>query len=116
MKIMYRIFEIKNSYPHTLFHGVEGRRELIKNRWYMAKEKMVSDGSNGTSYLSGFHCLPTVEECRECLKIFTSERELGIYSIIARGLRKKEHSPRNVWLAKSMFIIRETGEEGGGEG
>ena len=105
MKEMYRIMEIKDGDPLTLFHGVGGSRRVKEGEWIVAEKKSVYDGSAGTPYISGFHCLPSVEACEAYMNRFTADRELGIFRIEAEGLRPKTHSPAPVWLADEMFVI-----------
>jgi len=58
---MYRVFDEKNNKPHTLFHGNNGSRCLPINEWVISDTKLVTDGSHGKSYMSGFHVLATSE-------------------------------------------------------
>ena len=101
---MYRLCEVKQGVPHTLFHGVLGKRSLTVGVWIHADRKLVHDGTNGTKYISGFHCLPTIDDCREYQRQFTADRELGIYRIIARECRPKSHSRSLVYLAEWMKL------------
>jgi len=102
--IVYKIVEIdKNNNLKTLFHGIEGSRILEINKWYDADIKMVSD--NGTEYLSGFHVLLTKEETEKYLSRFKNNRELKIVTCHYCGIRKKEHSPHNVYLVDRIKIL-----------
>ena len=102
--LMYRIMEVKNDLPHTLFHSVNGSRQVPMGQWVTAEEKTVHDGSNGTEYISGFHCLPTVTDCIAYIRKFSAPRELGVYEIETKGLRGKFHSRDAVYLASHMCV------------
>jgi len=103
--VWYKIVDIKNDKVLTLFHGVNGSKTLPKNQWVKAEKKIVSDGKS-TKYLSGFHVVPSHEESVEYLKMFKNVKYKKIIPVFVRGeVRKKEHSPSNIWLADEIFII-----------
>lgn len=107
--IAYRICERKNGNLLTLFHALNGSRILPLDVWLQAKIKPVRDGSKKTAkeYLSGFHILKTEEECRKFMgKRFRAPRELVIVKCEIGGLRKKEHSPFNVFLAEEIKLLK----------
>jgi len=56
-KIMYKIFDIRDRKPCTLFHGIDGSRTMPLDTWIEADIKQVKDGTSKTSYESGFHVL-----------------------------------------------------------
>ena len=87
----------------TLFHGVGGSKRLDIGTEYVADKKMVDDG--GTKYLSGFHVLPTLDECEKYLKRFKHVVYKKIVACECTGLRPKEHSPSNVLLADTMKVV-----------
>jgi hypothetical protein len=101
---MFRIMEVKRGFPYTLFHSVNGSRQVPMRQWVTADEKPVHDGSNGTEYISGFHCLPTVIDCMAYIRKFSAPRELGVYAIETEGLRPKFHSRDEVYLASHMYV------------
>lgn len=101
---MYRIMEVKNGSPYTLFHGVNGSRKVPVGEWITAEKKTVHDGTNGTPYTSGFHCLPLPCQCLLYKQKFSAPRELGIYKIETKGLRTKHHSRDDVYLADHMYV------------
>lgn len=114
MSIAYRIVEVKNNLPHTLFHGIpragtekRGRdrsRQIPTNCWIQAEKKMVRDGS-GPYHLSGFNVILTRDGCEEYLERFTKLRTLKVVSIHVRGeLRAKESSQGRVMLADEMYL------------
>ena len=90
----YRIVEVRNGRPCTLFHGWHGSRQLPTNRWLEAEVKVVRDGGQGPSYKSGFHVCRTRE---------VAERLLVIVEVKARGLRPKRTNSQ-VALATKMLI------------
>ena len=105
----YRICELKNDNLLTLFHSLNKTRILPINAWIEADIKIVSDGSKKTSkkYMSGFHVLLNENECRNFVKKFRVPRELVMVECeVNDDLRKKEHSPYNVYLANKMKILR----------
>lgn len=107
MSFGYKIVEMKNDQPHTLFHGVEGSRKLSYDEWYKAENKMVVDGGNQKPYLSAFHILLTLEDAEEYLKKFKKPRELKIVPCMIRGkMRPKRRSPSNVFLVDEVRLIR----------
>ena len=59
---VYRIVEIKGDKIMSLFHGTGGSRTFLWDIWICANNKLVSDGSSGYSYMSGFHFLWSKEE------------------------------------------------------
>lgn len=105
----YRICERKGNDLLTLFHSLNKTRVIPVNTWITADIKIVSDGSKKTSkkYTSGFHVLLNEDECRNFVKKFRMPRDLVMVECeVNEDLRKKEHSPYNVYLADKMKILR----------
>lgn len=102
--IYYRIVELKNGEPHSLFHGTNRSRALPVGEWIEAEKKMVRDGA-GKWYLSGFHVMPTLEEANEYFQIFKKKENRVIVPCEAEGLRPKEHSRSRVYLADRIRLI-----------
>ena len=94
----------KDGNFRSLFHSVGKTRLMPKGVWLKAKRKLVCEGSNGTKYLSGFHVLPTLEECKEYGKKFKLKEHRRIISVYCKNLRQKKHSKSNVKLAGWMLI------------
>lgn len=107
---MYRICELKNNKLLTLFHGIQGSREMPLNTWLKADVKNVVDGTRKTAtpYTSGFHVLKTLEETQKFLKAkFRAKRTLVIVECeIGPDCWKKTHSRNEVYLAKEIKILR----------
>jgi len=105
--VWFKIVDIEKNKIKTLFHGLNGSRQLHFSNWYVAEKKMVTDGTTerSTKYLSGFHVIPSHKESVEYLKKFKNVKNKHILPCYVRGLRKKEHSPYNVWLADEIFLI-----------
>lgn len=101
----YKLIDIKDNSPYTLFHGVNGSRELPVDEWIQADKKMVMDGSSGTEYLSGFHVLKSEEEALEYLEYFKNVENKGIAICECKNIRDKEHSRSNVFLADDIRIL-----------
>lgn len=108
-KTAYRIVEMKKGKPHTLFHGLYGSRRIPVGAWVRAKtDKLVRDGT-GPWYKPGFNVLLEREAIEKYLERFTAPRDLKVVKIMVRGpLRKKEHSPNNIWLADEMLLPAES--------
>lgn len=105
MKKYYRIVDVDehNNYK-SLFHSVlNGRRLIPKDMWIKAIKRIGSEGV-GRKYRTGFHVLPTLEECQEYAKKFKIKNRRRIISLYCKGLRKKKHSPSNVMLAGEIYI------------
>ena len=107
---VYRICELKNNKLHTLFHGLNGSRELPMNVWIYADVKPVRDASKdkGKEYISGFHCMKNLDEMRNFKRMFRKPRDLVLVECKAKEklLRKKEHSRANVLLADQIKLVR----------
>lgn len=72
----YKIVETDNGEDmKTLFHRVNGTRIIKPGVWTKANEKMVTDGSSQTKYLSGWHILLNKKEAHDYLKAFTKRLE-----------------------------------------
>jgi hypothetical protein len=104
MEIYYKIVEIENDQIKTLFHGINHSRVLKKDVWIAADKKFVNDG-DGTSYLSGLHIMLSYDECIKYLQKFKNKKTKGIITCHAKFLRRKEHSPHNVYLADCIKIV-----------
>lgn len=106
--IAYRICERKGENLLTLFHPNKGSRVLPMNKWLTADIKNVSDGSRKTSinYISGFHALEDINECREFIKKFRKQRDLVLVECEVEGIRKKYHSRSNIILADKIKLLK----------
>lgn len=106
MKKYYRIVDVdENNNFKSLFHSVmNGRRLMPKDQWIKAVRRLGWEGVNGTKYRTGFHVLPTLEECQSYSKKFKIKDSRRIVSLYCRNLRKKKHSPSSVMLADQIFI------------
>lgn len=100
----YKILDEKDGLPLTLFHGVGGSRTLPLDCWIDASVKAVRDGA-GTTYQSGFHALPTLNEAIQYMAKFKNPRVICEVDIDeTAGVWPKMHSPSGVILAKRMRI------------
>ena len=104
----YRIVEIKNGIPHTLFHGIPlngtRTRKIPIGTWIKAEEKEVSYGKGSKPMISGFNVLLDRTLCEEYLTRFTGERELRVVEVLVRDLRPKPRAQSHVFLAKAMLL------------
>jgi hypothetical protein len=101
----FKIVEQHADGVRTLFHGLHGSRRLEPGRWLRADQREVRDGTSKTTYLSGWHVLPTREDCEAYLEKFTERLDrLRIIECEVRNPRPKTHSPSPVFLAEYLFI------------
>jgi hypothetical protein len=105
----YRICEKRDGKLLTLFHRTNGTRELPLNRWIKADVREVRDGSRPKAkpYLSGFHFLFDIDECRDFIKMFRKQRHMVLVECRVKDIWKKNHSRSNVFLTRYMKITRE---------
>jgi len=97
----------KGNYK-ALFHGIEGSRIIPVGEWVKSEQKLVSDGSSGTKYKSGWHIMIDYDECQKYLSKFTAKTERVIVMVDVKGkIWPKEHSPSNVYLCEQIKIIGE---------
>jgi hypothetical protein len=103
----YRIVEEKGGDYYSLFHGTNGSRKLPRGIWIKANKKIVADGSRKTSteYESGFHVLTSKDEAEKFFqKLFRKHKNRKVIKVLAKGLRRKEHSRHEIFLADEMMI------------
>jgi hypothetical protein len=100
----YKIMRKENGILKTLFHGVSGSRSIPLQTWINAEQKNGIDGANQTPYLTGFHIFKTKKEAEAYLIFFRKQEGLTIINCKARGIRRKERSRRNVFLADKIYI------------
>lgn len=93
----------------TLFHGIDGTRIIPVGEWIRSVRELVTDGSKGTPYESGWHVMMNLDECRKYLSRFTAKNvERIIVEVDVKGkIWPKEHSPSNVHLCEYIKIIGE---------
>jgi hypothetical protein len=105
-KTGYRMldYDDKTDTYKTLFHGIRGSRVVEPGHWIHAEHKRVSDGTSNHRYLSGFHILPTLEECIKYARKFKHLGHRVIMLVHYRGKRLKHHSLSPVILADSMLL------------
>lgn len=101
----YRIVEVKDGEYYSLFHGTNRSRKLPRGIWIKADKKTVRDGSRATYYESGFHVLTSKEEAEKFFqKLFRKYKNRMVIKVYAKGLRRKEHSRHEVFLADEMLV------------
>jgi hypothetical protein len=101
----WRLLRVKNGEPHTLFHAFHGSRKLPQDKVLRAVEGQVwNPGKKGKSpgFISGWHVLPTKEECVEYLKRFTAKDDIVVCRVMVAIPREKPRS--KVTLARYMKI------------
>jgi hypothetical protein len=95
MKEAYRLLRVKNGKPHTLFHGFHGSRELTQDKVLRAVERPVYNPGKkhtGKSFISGWHVLPTKEECVDYLARFKDLSDLVVCRVWIGLPREKPRS------------------------
>lgn len=106
----YKIVD-KDKYGNykMLFHGINGSKIFPVGEWVEAENKIVSDGSNGTKYRSGWHVMSDLDECKAYLSRFTDKTKQRVIVEVKVGgnIWPKEHSPSNVFLCDYIKIIGE---------
>ena len=100
----YKIFDLKDGMPCTLFHGVNGSRRLPLDRWLTAERKMVRDGSGQGRYVSGFHAYESMEDVRAWAKGAKNLDNRVVAQVGVRGCRSKPRAVRTTILADRLRI------------
>ena len=101
----WRLLRAKNGKPHTLFHGFHGSRALVQDRLLKAVERQAwNPGKKGKSpgFVSGWHVLPTKQECVDYLEKFTAKDDIVVCRVKVAIMREKPRS--KVTLARYMKI------------
>lgn len=101
---IYKIFESRVGHPYTLFHGLEGSRQLPLGEWLAAEKKRVTNGSRTTHYTSGFHCYPTLEAVYRWLRGATKLDGRYVVKVLADQCRDKPRAVRPTILADWLYI------------
>ena len=109
MKAMYRILDVKNGQPHTLFHAVNGSRRLSLSQWLDAEVKMGQDGSGQKKrYRTGFHVVSNRPAAIDFLyRMFRHKSPRVICKVLVDecgGTWPKARSRHNITLVKRMKI------------
>jgi hypothetical protein len=100
---VYRLFQIKNNKPLTLFHGVDGSRTLPLSTWVTASQKLVSDG--GQEYVGGFHCMRNFKKLQQYLERFDlSRREIVIAEVFVDNPIWIKPTNKDIILCAKMYI------------
>jgi hypothetical protein len=101
----YRLLRVKDGKPCTLFHGFHGSRVLTQDKLLKAVEHHVwNPGKKGKSpgFVSGWHVLPTKQECVDYLERFTAKDDIVVCRVLIAVSREKPRS--KVYLARYMKI------------
>lgn len=102
--LAYRLFQIRDGQPTTLFHGVDRDRTMPIGEWIEAEVETVFDGTDGTRYQSGFHVLPSYEGVVSYLRQFRKGRPLLVCRVEVQDTWEKSHSPSDVLLSRWMKV------------
>lgn len=101
----YRIFDVRDGKPCTLFHGLHGSRTLCTNCWLSAELKLVTNPGKkgkGRKFISGFHVVPKKRDCEHYTARFKNMTNRVVCRVIVKSLRIKPGS--EVKLADEMKI------------
>jgi len=102
---MYKIMEKKNDSVKTLFHGINRSRTVSLGKWLQADVKEVTDGSKNSTYISGWHMLPTHKECVAYLEKFRHKDNKVIVKCRTKGKTwPKTQSRANVILSEWIYL------------
>tara|TARA_R110001592_G_scaffold7823_4_gene43372 strand:- start:8300 stop:8638 length:339 start_codon:yes stop_codon:yes gene_type:complete len=104
-KIM-KVSDQDNSWK-TLFHGVDGDRNIQCDRWIWASNEWVRDGSGGTYYESGWHVLPSYAGAMKYMENFSDPTDKYIVECEVKSYRKKTHARSEVFLADTIKLGKE---------
>lgn len=105
MKKAWRLLRVKDGKPHTLFHGYHGSRCLPQDKLLRAVERPVYNPGKkhtGKSFISGWHVLPTKEECVDYLGRFRDTSDIVVCRVNIAVPREKPRS--KVYLARYIKI------------
>ena len=108
MKTAYKIMEQEPLGTFkTLFHANNGSRIVPAKQWVKAQKRLgVKDGTQKTTYDSGWHTLPTYSEALAYFSKFKVKANRCIVEVLIEdNPRSKEHSPSNVSLSDQLFIV-----------
>lgn len=86
-----------------LFHGINGTRKIPLDTWLKADRKWAGEG--GQKYWTGFHVFLTEYIAEKYLERFTDKKKTRVVvHCYAKGIRPKESSRGNVFLAKELMV------------
>ena len=107
--IAYKIMKYgkNDGWWSTLFHSINGSKQVKEGEWLHAKINWVRDGSGGKYYHSGIHVLPSLADALKYMENFNDPLDKTIVLVECKGYSKKEHARGNVYLCKSIKIIEE---------
>lgn len=91
----------------TLFHAIDGSKQVREGVWLHAAVKNVRDGSGGSYYDSGIHVLPSLADALKYMENFDTPLDKTIVLVECREYRKKKHARGNVYLCQSIKILEE---------
>ena len=110
----YKIMELEPFTGNfkTLFHGNHGSRTIATKEWVKAQKRIgCKDGTQKTTYDSGWHTLPTYAEAEKYFSKFKNKTNRCIVKCLISGdTRPKTHSASNVSLSDTLYIIGITKE------
>jgi hypothetical protein len=106
----YKIFEIDQETPKTLFHGLDGSRKLTVGKWLKANQMPVTDGSRQIPYTSGFHAYPDMKAVLQWLQTGKPDNRV-VVEVELKCCTFKPNAIRPTYLAKWMRISRDNWEK-----
>jgi len=112
----WKIFDTKDGKPRTLYHGYKptdnrgtqtgegSTKNVLLGKWLVAEHKVVSDGSGGKLYNSGFHVLTDLVDCVKYLKRFKKLNTKAICRVRIDGIFRKPNSVEGVYLVDNLRL------------
>ena len=106
--IGYKVFNQKpgSDACYTMFHAVNGSKQIPREAWITAYDHWVIDGSKGKTYLSGFHFFKTYENAQFFLNSLQNTIFRHIVKCEFKDVWPKAHARREVFLAKKIYIFK----------
>ena len=107
--IAYKIMKYgkTDGWWSTLFHAIDGSKQVKEGVWLKAEVKYVRDGSGGTYYNSGIHVLPSLADALKYMENFDDPLDKTIVLVECQYYEKKKHARGNVYLCNAIKIIEE---------
>jgi len=100
----YKIFDVKDDMPHTLFHGVNGSRRLQLDQRMFAENKKVRDGSGKRWYKSGFHAYVHLKDAAQWARGAKNLDNRVAVKVSVTKCRYKPNAVRPTLLAATMCV------------
>lgn len=103
---VFKIFEVRDELPTTLFHGWNGSRKLLLDTNLIAENKEATDGSRSTTYKSGFHSYEDLKAVIEWSKGIVGQNRKHRYvcKVNIDDFWYKPNAIRRTYLSNILYI------------